>query len=88
MAESLGLGIFMGALGMWAYHSWSEPVILKNAADQIDGSVALTKYMSGQVGVIHGFVDDITVCQTIKESLERDGGIYGCVFSDSISRTE
>lgn len=79
-------GFLAGLAVMWAYHHWNEPTALGNAADQLDGAVALTKFMSGQVGLIHGFMDDYEVCTIVKERLEQDGGYYGCVLQNEVAK--
>ncbi|MDQ7262709.1 hypothetical protein NM680_12995 [Paracoccus sp. PS-1] len=73
-------GFLLGLAVMWGYHAWHKPpMVIRNAIDQVDNSVALTKAMSGQVALIHGFVDDYGVCVIIKDRMEKDGGLYGCV---------
>lgn len=76
---------FLGAFCMWAYHAWHEPIAVKNYSDQAENAYVLTKQFSGQVAIIHGFVDDYSVCQMIKQRMERDGGYYGCVLASEIS---
>lgn len=73
------------ALGMWAYQRHQEPLEVRNYLDQREGAVALTKFMSGQVGVFHGFLDDGAVCETVRARLEADGGLYGCVPVDEVA---
>lgn len=84
--NGLVFGFVLGIAAMWGYQHWNTPMAISNAEAGIEGSVALTKFMSGQVALIHGFVDDYDVCLMMKDRLERDGGIYGCVPENSVQK--
>lgn len=88
MSEGMGAGILIGAIGMWAYQAWQEPIALKNATEQLEGAYALTKQFSGQVGLIHGFINNYEVCDIIRQRLENDGGFYGCVLESQVAANQ
>lgn len=83
--EGAVTGFIFGLATMWGYQHWNTPIVIQNAEEQISGSVALTKMMSGQVALIHGFIDDFEVCRIVQNRLETDGGTYGCVFAEQVA---
>lgn len=76
-------GALVGVALMWGYHAWHKPPqAVRNVQEQFPGSEILVKLGSGQVALIHGFLDDYAVCAMLRERLERDGGEYGCLPSE------
>ena len=75
-------GLAIGLVAAYSYFS-TQPTYIENALlqdnDQFGGTQILGKLGSGQVAVIHGFLDDVTACETFKRAIERDGGSYFCM---------
>ncbi len=91
MAEKGGLGaIFLGAVV--GYFIWGdEPAYIDNVKEQEDiafvlqstGFIIKDRY---QVAVIHGFIDNEDICNTLAERYKREDGIvYYCMPSLDIT---
>lgn len=75
-------GLAIGLMAAYSYFS-TQPTYIENALsqdiDESSGTQILGKLGSGQVAIIHGFVDDLTACETFKRAIVRDGGTYFCM---------
>ena len=93
MAEKGGPGaIFLGVV--LGYFIWgNEPAYIDNIKEHEDDSGIFVLQSTGfiikdryQVAVIHGFIDNEEICNTLAERYEREDGIvYHCIPSVGIS---
>lgn len=83
-------GILIGYLGYYLFSS--QPTYIANALSQESGkfgvSFVLSKAGSGQVAIIHGFIDDEEVCEVFRAALERAGGSYFCSPAKEVAPLE
>jgi hypothetical protein len=73
-------------IGMYVYGK--PPTYLKNAMYQNGGAgetYVLSKWGSGQVAVIHGFLDNEMACLEYKKIEESIGGVYSCYPTSTVA---
>ena len=87
MSNGFAVGALIGGAVVWWLVSPNDPQpALHNAELQILDAFALEKAGSGQVALVHGFVDDFEVCHGIAAYLGSQGGMYDCTIAAMVER--
>ncbi len=94
MSDNTVLGFLLGlavGYGIWGQH----PAYIKNAIDNESGSdgssyvlIKNTFGVSDQIAIVHGLMDDFAGCETFRNALERQGGVWGCLPANAIKGDE
>lgn len=76
------IGIIIGIAASFFYYGDTSTYI-ENAQSQEEsswgsGTYILSKVGSGQVAIIHGFIDDLENCEIYASTLTKLGGSYYC----------
>lgn len=83
------IGLLIGGAAVYAWAHHNVPTYAANAAIHDEPGMGTYTYVleklgSGQVAIIHGFIDDYEVCSDLAKMLQARGGVYYCTPAISV----